>query len=67
MMNENKTELDGVVSPCIGVCVLNMEDVCEGCFRTVEEIGQWGELSQVEQRDVVRLSWVRAKESGRLL
>ena len=25
-------------SPCIGLCTLNKDKVCIGCFRTIEEI-----------------------------
>ena len=27
-------------SPCIGVCTL-IDDVCVGCYRTKEQIGNW--------------------------
>jgi len=29
-------------SPCIGVCKLDENKVCIGCFRTIEEIRQKG-------------------------
>jgi len=29
-------------SPCIGVCKLDKNKVCIGCFRTIEEIRQTG-------------------------
>lgn len=56
-----------VASPCIGVCVLNLEDCCEGCFRTSEEITDWGAMSDDERRNVLRLSWQRARDRNRLL
>ncbi len=34
-------ELSPVQSPCISVCVLNDEDICEGCYRTALEITDW--------------------------
>jgi predicted Fe-S protein YdhL (DUF1289 family) len=30
-----------VRSPCISVCKLDKHGVCEGCYRTVDEIRQW--------------------------
>jgi len=30
-----------VLSPCIGICTVNPEGLCEGCFRTLQEIGNW--------------------------
>lgn len=29
-------------SPCIGVCVLNKQEVCVGCWRTLAEIVDYG-------------------------
>jgi predicted Fe-S protein YdhL (DUF1289 family) len=39
-----------VPSPCISVCVLDMSDVCTGCFRTASEITQWTQYSNDERR-----------------
>ncbi len=41
-----------VKSPCISVCVLNEDDVCEGCYRTAQEITDWSQLSN-EQKQLV--------------
>lgn len=30
-----------VQSPCIGVCTINDEGLCDGCLRTREEIAGW--------------------------
>ena len=38
-------------SPCISVC--RMSDgtgLCEGCFRTIEEIGAWGKSDDAAKR-----------------
>jgi hypothetical protein len=34
-----------VLSPCIGVCALDANGLCEGCFRTGDEIGAWIAMS----------------------
>ncbi len=65
-MNEKK-DVDKVESPCIGVCVLDINDICEGCFRKTEEIGRWSILSEDKKRDIVRSSWQRAKDMGKLI
>ena len=31
------------------VCTLNDEDVCVGCYRTLEEIGGWGDADAEER------------------
>ncbi len=30
-----------VLSPCIGVCTLDREGLCEGCLRSAAEIAAW--------------------------
>lgn len=47
-----------VKSPCISVCVLNNDDVCEGCYRTALEITDWVMYDNDEKRDVL----VKCKE-----
>lgn len=39
-----------ILTPCIGVCVLDAEGYCEGCFRTGDEIGHWSTLGDAERR-----------------
>jgi predicted Fe-S protein YdhL (DUF1289 family) len=39
-----------ILTPCIGVCALDAEGYCEGCYRTSEEIGQWSTMVDVERR-----------------
>ena len=31
------------------VCTLNEDDVCIGCYRTLEEIGGWGDADTEER------------------
>jgi len=31
------------LSPCIRNCCLNDDDICLGCYRSLEEITRWGE------------------------
>jgi len=40
-------------SPCVGVCTMDDEGFCMGCFRTLSEIAQWGTLSAEEQWEIV--------------
>lgn len=42
------------LSPCIGLCRLDAQKVCIGCFRTIDEISRWGLLSSDEQRRILR-------------
>jgi len=43
-----------VGSPCINVCKMNPEtELCEGCFRTLDEIAAWSGMSSEERRVVL--------------
>lgn len=45
---------EDVKSPCISVCVLNAEDICEGCYRSAREITDWSVLSNEGKREVLQ-------------
>lgn len=38
------------ITPCVGVCVLDAQGLCEGCLRSGEEIAAWSTLSNAERR-----------------
>lgn len=38
-----------VLTPCIGVCVLDAAGFCQGCHRSIDEIARWGSLSEHER------------------
>jgi predicted Fe-S protein YdhL (DUF1289 family) len=43
-----------VASPCINVCRMNPETaLCEGCYRTLDEIAGWSGMSAEERRVVL--------------
>ncbi len=44
-----------VPSPCINVCRMNPRTgLCEGCFRTIDEITQWSSATNEFKRAVWR-------------
>jgi predicted Fe-S protein YdhL (DUF1289 family) len=44
---------DGVPSPCISVCKIDVAtQLCEGCFRTLDEIALWSVLDDELRRSV---------------
>ncbi len=49
---------DAPKSPCISVCVLDDEDICQGCYRSAQEITDWFMASNEEKRAIL----VRAQE-----
>jgi predicted Fe-S protein YdhL (DUF1289 family) len=40
-------------SPCIKNCKLNKDNVCAGCFRTIDEIKFWSKFSLNEKKQVI--------------
>ncbi len=55
-MSDTDNTLLNVPSPCVRMCTLGDDDICVGCFRSLEEIKQWTQLSNVEKRQVVELA-----------
>ncbi|MEZ5440854.1 MAG: DUF1289 domain-containing protein [Lysobacterales bacterium] len=39
-----------ILTPCIGICTLDANGQCEGCFRSGEEIARWASLSDSERQ-----------------
>ncbi len=42
-----------VFSPCVRNCCLDDDDICLGCFRTIDEIIQWGESNDEEKQVIL--------------
>lgn len=40
-------------SPCVDICELNNDDICTGCFRSLDEIGLWSGYSDQDKRRVL--------------
>ena len=56
---------DGVASPCISVCAIDPRTgLCEGCFRTLDEIACWSAFAADEKRAVLAALPERRKRSG---
>lgn len=49
------TNIQDIQSPCVGVCTLNeATGFCQGCYRTIEEIREWWNMSDEERAKVMR-------------
>ncbi|MAE20917.1 MAG: DUF1289 domain-containing protein [Pseudomonadota bacterium] len=42
-----------VSSPCVSICALDHNDLCVGCYRTGQEITEWGAMSDEQRREVM--------------
>ncbi len=41
-------------SPCVSICVLDDDDICQGCYRSAEEITDWFMASDDEKLQILR-------------
>lgn len=54
-----------VLSPCIGVCTLGDDGLCEGCLRTTAEIARWSRMNDDERLRLME-TVLPAREQGKL-
>jgi len=55
-----------VNSPCINVCTLDAaRGVCQGCFRTVDEISLWSRVADDERLAILAAAARRREALGR--
>ena len=53
MNNEIWTRQE-IQSPCIKICVIHpTERLCTGCLRSLEEIGQWSQLTNQDRNRIM--------------
>jgi predicted Fe-S protein YdhL (DUF1289 family) len=48
-----------IQSPCIGNCCLDDELTCLGCFRSLEEIKEWGLVDDPRRRIILQNAKLR--------
>ena len=51
-------------SPCVSICVLDADDICQGCYRSAAEITDWFMASAQEKRDILARARERLLESN---
>ena len=52
-----------VQSPCIGNCCLDDALICLGCFRSIEEIKEWGLVDDHRRRVILQNAKLRGAPS----
>ena len=50
-----------MASPCIDICELDDDNICVGCYRSIEEIVDWGMLDNAEKSVIIELANKRKK------
>lgn len=48
-MSSSEKAKEITTSPCNKVCKIDHNNICLGCFRTLEEIGKWSIISAAEK------------------
>lgn len=46
---DDMTTFRAVLSPCIGICQLGDDGLCQGCLRTTGEIARWSQMNDDER------------------
>ena len=52
-----------IASPCINTCELNQANICTGCYRSIDEIMDWRELSNDVKEVIIERAKKRKIES----
>ena len=51
-------------SPCISVCYLDEQEICQGCFRSASEIADWLMVSAQQKREILARAEERRDAAG---
>ena len=62
-MSQSPAKAEVVLSPCVGVCALDDDDICIGCWRSGEEISRWGYLDNAAKRAILKKVEERLKNN----
>jgi len=70
-MSEDIWKRNEVDSPCVKICIIHPQaNICTGCFRTIDEISSWSNMSESERKGIIkelpnRSSKLRVRRGGR--
>ena len=70
-MSEDIWKRNEVDSPCVNICIIHPRaNICNGCFRSIDEISSWSNMSESERKGILkelpnRSSKLRVRRGGR--
>ena len=70
-MSEDIWKRNEVDSPCVNICIVHAQaNICTGCFRTIDEISSWSNMSETERKGIIkelpnRSSKLKVRRGGR--
>ncbi|MEM8560687.1 MAG: DUF1289 domain-containing protein [Pseudomonadota bacterium] len=50
-------------SPCVSICVLDEDNICQGCYRSAEEIADWLMAGAIEKQAIINRASARKEQS----
>ena len=53
LAGDKESSRDALSSPCVRNCCLNDQDVCLGCFRSIEEICAWSAMDSAGRKKIL--------------
>lgn len=56
--------MEKLASPCVSLCRLNDQGICQGCYRSIEEIRSWSHLDDEERQQVIVTCSERAEKTN---
>lgn len=56
---------NNIPSPCIHVCVQDKNNVCIGCYRSVDEIRKWWKCSDEEKLQILKNADLRRAQQDK--
>lgn len=70
-MSDAVWKRDEIESPCVKLCLIHPDArICTGCYRSIDEITQWSQLSVEARREIMaalpaRASTLTQRRGGR--
>ena len=47
-----RNEID---SPCVNICIVHPQaNICAGCFRTIDEISGWSNMTAEQRKEIIK-------------
>ena len=70
-MTEYIWKRNEIESPCVNICIVHPRaNICAGCFRTIDEISGWSNMTAEQRKEIIndlpnRSSKLKVRRGGR--
>ena len=70
-MTEYIWKRNEIESPCVNICIVHPQaNICAGCFRTIDEISGWSNMTAEQRKKIIndlpnRSSKLKVRRGGR--